>query len=68
MLCFVLFVQVSLPAAQDDLVIDIGNIHNEFDMETKIVSQYAPNDICCDIISCMTQVGIIINGRTACIP
>lgn len=65
---FVFFVEVPLPSPQDDFVIDIGDVHDESDFETKVVSQDAPNDVCGDIVSGMTQVGIVVNRRSAGIP
>lgn len=57
-----------LSSAQNDLVVDIGGVHNELDIEVEIVPQNATNDVCGDIVSRMAQMGVVIDGRTASIP
>jgi len=47
---------VLLPCSQDDLVIDVGNVHDKDHLKLEVVGQYATNDIGRDIISGMAQV------------
>jgi len=68
MLLLVFIIEMSLSSPQNNLVINIGGIHNKFDIEVKIVPQDATNDICGDIVSCMTQVCIVVDGRPASVP
>lgn len=55
-------------AYQTHLIIDISNVHDKVDLEPKVVSQNAANDIRRDIVSRMPQVGMIVNCRPADIP
>lgn len=67
-LLLVLIIEMSLPSPENDLVIDVGGVHNKLDIKVEIVSKNTTNDVCGDIVSGMTQVGVIIDSRTASVP
>ena len=50
------------------LVVDVGNIHNELDVGTKIVHQDATNNVGRDIVARMPQMTLVVDSRTAGIP
>ncbi len=68
MVLFVFFIEVSLPPSQYDLVINVGNVHNESNFEVEIVSQNASDDIGRDIVASVAEMGVVVYCRTAGIP
>ena len=50
------------------LVVHVCNIHDEFDLVLKIIPQNAPYNIRANIISCMTQMRIVVYSRPTGIP
>ena len=62
-------VQQPLPTGLDnDLVVDVREVHYKLYIEAKVVSQDAPDDVGRNIIASMTQMGLIVDGRAASIP
>ncbi|KAI6751862.1 hypothetical protein HG531_006558 [Fusarium graminearum] len=50
------------------LVVNIGNVHDKLDLEAKVVHQDTTDNVCRDIVASMTQVTLVVYGRTAGIP
>ena len=50
------------------LVVNIRYVHYKLDIEFEVVTQYAPNDVCGDIVASVAKVGIVVYSRTAHIP
>jgi hypothetical protein len=57
-----------LAGRNDDLVVDIGRVHDEFDVKVEVVFHDATDNIGRNIILRMTEVGIFIDCRAAGIP
>jgi hypothetical protein len=65
---FVFVIEMSLPPSQNDLVINVGDVHDESDMEVEIISQDTSDDVGGDIVASVAQMGIVVYCRTASIP
>ena len=50
------------------LVIHVGDVHYEVDIKLEVVFQYPSYDIRRDIVSRVTQMGVVIDCWTASIP
>jgi hypothetical protein len=65
---FVFIIEMSLPPSQYDLVINVGDVHNESNLEVEIISQDTSDDIGRDIVASVAQMGIVVYCRAAGIP
>jgi hypothetical protein len=65
---FVFVIEMSLPPSQNDLVINVGDVHNESNLKVEIISQDTSDDIGGDIVAGVAQMGIVVYCRTAGIP
>ena len=68
MLCLELLQQVLLAAAHNNLVVNISHIHHEVDVIAEVVAHNAPDDVLCNIVSCVSHMTCIIHGGTTIVP
>jgi len=53
---------------EDDLIVDIGRIHNELDMEAEVVLHNAADNVGRDVTLGMAQMGIFVHCRATRVP
>jgi hypothetical protein len=60
--------QVLLATLENDLVVDVGRIHDELDTKAEVVLHDASDDVGRDVVLCMAQMGIFVHCRATGIP
>lgn len=50
------------------LVINVCNVHDKLDVKAKVVLEDAPNDVGRYVVARMSQMALVVDGRSADIP
>ena len=61
-------VNVLLLALADDLVVDVGDVHDHLDVVAEVIGEQAANNVEADVGARVTHVRFIVHGGTTLVP